>query len=251
MFLNLHSSQNLPWPNQQIIGHRGIAGLAPENTLPAFERAKALGLNWVEFDTLRCKSGEWIVMHDETLERTTNGQGFVLDTSYEYLKTLDAGAWFSPHFKDTRIPLLSETLQYLYSLKIHPNIEIKQNSSNKSEDCKSFIDLLKKSWLFKESLPLVSSFDLEMLILLKAAWPELPIGCLVEDCTEDTLSIVLKYGFNSIHCNHECLDFSLIHTLGLAEKSIPLLTYTVNNKARIQTLLEAGVTAVFSDLTHI
>src|SRR5438552_7543288 len=87
-----------------IIAHRGASALAPENTLAAFHKAKEIGAKWVEFDCMLASCGEVVVIHDETLDRTTNGLGRVIDYPYSYLKTLNAGSWFNPIFADEKIP---------------------------------------------------------------------------------------------------------------------------------------------------
>src|SRR3989338_10454497 len=87
----------------QTMGHRGAAALEPENTLRSFRKAIEIGVDYVEFDIHRCKSGELVVIHDETVDRTTNGKGFVADLTLQQLKKLDAG-------KGERIPTLQETI---------------------------------------------------------------------------------------------------------------------------------------------
>jgi glycerophosphoryl diester phosphodiesterase len=246
----LKMPKGLPLPHKQIIGHRGVAGLAPENTLASFSMAAEMGLNWVEFDTHRCLSGEWIVIHDETLQRTTNGTGLIAETAYAELKRFDAGNWFSPQFKNVQIPSLKETLVHLQNLGLHPNIEIKQQSLNKEQDCKHFIQFLQGVWSINMPLPLVSSFDLETLILLRRHWINLPLGYLVEQFNDATLEEAIKYGLTTVHCNHELLDLTFLRKVTLQKNTIPILAYTVNNRKRIEMLLEAGVSCVFSDLTH-
>ena len=87
----------------QTIGHRGAAALEPENTLCSFRKAMEIGVDYVEFDIHRCKSGELVVIHDETVDRTTNGKGFVKDLTLQELKKLDAG-------KGEKIPTLQEAI---------------------------------------------------------------------------------------------------------------------------------------------
>ena len=91
-----------------VIEHRGVSSYAPENTMSAFTRAVQLGIQWVEFDVMLAACGTPIIIHDESLDRTTNGHGNVGDYSYSYLRTLDAGSWFSPSYSGERIPSLEE-----------------------------------------------------------------------------------------------------------------------------------------------
>jgi glycerophosphoryl diester phosphodiesterase len=238
----------LPQPIAGLIGHRGLAGRAPENTLAAFKAAAQAGLNWVEFDTQACATGEWVVFHDKTLERTTNGRGLIQETPYENLKTLDAGSWFNAQFKNERIPTLKDTLAYLANLKLHPNIEIKTFHEINNNQIANFLQTIQVAWPNTLPPPLVSSFDLKTLEILRSLDQQLPLGYIVEHPTEETLDLILDTKLDSLHCDHRNLLPTLLTTSIL--KSIPLLAYTVNNQAQLETLLQAGVTAVFSDLTN-
>ncbi|MEM0142907.1 MAG: glycerophosphodiester phosphodiesterase family protein [Candidatus Parvarchaeum sp.] len=108
-----------------VYGHRGAAAEAPENTIPSFKLAKNLGVYGVEMDIHTSKDNELIVMHDETLERTTNGKGLIHSYSLEELKKLDAGFKFSSKWKGTKIPTLSEVFETLGSINYY--LEIKQS----------------------------------------------------------------------------------------------------------------------------
>jgi glycerophosphoryl diester phosphodiesterase len=243
-------------PNFQIIGHRGSAGLTPENTLISFKRAAALGLNWVEFDVRQCGSGEWIVFHDETLERTTNGQGAVAEIPYEIIKTLDAGSWFNRRFFAERVPLFSETLTLLHNLQLYPNVEIKSDDAfsgnKKSRQEKAllvddFLTCLNTHWPVTLHTPLISSFDREILTLLKARQPALLIGYLVEAITPESIKTAVRQRFDSIHCHYQQLPIAKITEI---TRHLPLLVFTLNDEELIAEYLGNGVTAVFSDMTH-
>src|SRR3972149_9393656 len=106
-----------------VIAHRGFSGQAPENTLASFKKARELGSDMIELDVRFSKDGHMVVMHDDTLDRTTNGRGKVADYTLKELKQLDAGSWFAPQFSDERIPNLNEVLE-LAKGKILVNIEI-------------------------------------------------------------------------------------------------------------------------------
>jgi len=109
------------------IGHRGASALAPENTLPAFRLAMELGADEVELDIVRCATGEPIVIHNETVDKTTDGSGAVRNKSLAELKELDAGLWFDERFRGTKIPTLDEVFE-LVGGRMSVNIEIKGQS---------------------------------------------------------------------------------------------------------------------------
>src|SRR5881394_1100240 len=94
----------------QVIAHRGGRKWAPENTLAAFRKSVEAGCDAVELDIHRCATGELIVIHDDDLQRTTNGGGLVKDATFAELKRLSAGEWFSPEFKSEKLPTLQEVL---------------------------------------------------------------------------------------------------------------------------------------------
>jgi glycerophosphoryl diester phosphodiesterase len=266
--------ERLPTPNYGLVGHRGAAGLAPENTLSGFQKAATIGLNWVEFDVQCCASGEWVVIHDETLERTTTGQGQVSKTPYEVIKNLDAGSWFHPQFKNERVPCLQEALTCVVDLKIHPNIEIKISQGSSIQKMQSFLKQLQAAWPNSLPPPLISSFDLDSLIILRSLDPELPLGYLQDHLTPTNIQDTLQNGLNSLHCHHHAFknaNFDLHHSWCsplrahlhhvenayppifsyAIQKGLPLLAYTVNEPDCIETLLQAGLKAVFSDMTHL
>lgn len=108
-----------------IIAHRGASGIAPENTLPAIDSALAAGVDYIEIDVHLSSDGEVIVIHDETLDRTTNGQGKVSERSLEYIRSLDAGSWFSGEYRGTVVPTLEEVMRHIHG-KTRLLIEIKK-----------------------------------------------------------------------------------------------------------------------------
>lgn len=110
-----------------VIGHKGAIHLAPENTLASFRAALELGVDGVEFDCYLCRDGHPVVIHDATVDRTTNGQGRVRASTLEELKRLDASSWFDPRFAKERIPTLAEVLDLLAPSGVLINIEIKSD----------------------------------------------------------------------------------------------------------------------------
>lgn len=249
---NLRNQKNhlLALLKKQVIAHRGAPTLAPENTLKSFTMAATQNAHWVEFDTQPCASGEWVVIHDDSLERTTNGQGLVAKTPWQTLKTLDAGAWFDPDFRGERIPLLSEVLTLVQHLGLHPNIEIKHNNPLKiKQNLKTFTTLLEEYWPTSLLPPLVSSFDVEILAWLKKELPELPRGLLVDHIQTDIFQQIKKIRPFSLHCNVQHLSEEQLTEL--LNKDFALLLYTINDSQLAKFYLEMGVDAIFSDFPNL
>src|ERR1700716_3392227 len=107
-----------------VVGHRGAMGHCPENTLASFERGLELGADWIELDVHLSRDGALIVIHDETVDRTTNGRGLVCEHTLAELKELDAGAWFGASFAGERVPSLDEVLVWARSKAAVLDIEI-------------------------------------------------------------------------------------------------------------------------------
>ena len=109
-----------------VCGHRGYSLQYPENTLPAFAAAKAWGATTIEIDIVLTAEGEPIVLHDRTLDRTTDGHGFAADLALEQIRSLDAGARFNPRFAGTRVPTLAEVIDWAAGEEIGIFLEIKE-----------------------------------------------------------------------------------------------------------------------------
>src|SRR5699024_8402340 len=159
--------------NPLIMAHRGASGNAPENTMAAFQLAVDEGADGIELDVHLSKDGEIVVIHDDTLNRTTNGTGNVHEKDLAELKTYDAGSWFDPKFSEERIPLLQEVIDILPE-SVFLNIEIKNSPIVHTGIEQKLVDLLGKNNRLNDTL--ISSFDHESLYTIKKLAPELKIG---------------------------------------------------------------------------
>ncbi|MHA2494386.1 MAG: glycerophosphodiester phosphodiesterase [Candidatus Hodarchaeales archaeon] len=141
-----------------VIAHRGASGWAPENTLPAFQKAAELEADMIEFDIQLSADRHIVVIHDKTVDRTTNGTGRVAEKSFAELRQLDAGAWFAPNFAGTRIPTLREVLSTI-SDSIQLNIELKHFD-------------LESNFFEQDVAAIVTEFDLLHRAIFAARHPE-------------------------------------------------------------------------------
>jgi len=135
-------SLNLP----PVIGHRGTANLAPENTLAGIRRAQEEGAGWVEFDVKLTSDGIPILMHDDRLGRTTNGKGKVALASLKDIQALDAGSWFAPEFAGERVPTLRATLELCIELGLGINVELKPCPGREQETAEIALQTLVDAW---------------------------------------------------------------------------------------------------------
>lgn len=236
----------IPFPiKPPVIAHRGASGYAPENTLAAFLKAKELGINWVEFDVMLASCGEPVVIHDETLERTTNDIGNVIDFPFKYIKTLDAGSWFNPRFAEARVPSLREAIEFLRVHGMAANIEIKAQDGLEEETVKKVLATVKKYWTDEMPKPLLSSFSLSSLEHLRFYSPNCLIGFLMHDWTDEWKEVCDRLNCVSVNVNEEILTEERVQQIKSTQRW--LLSYTVNTTERAQELYSWGVDAVFSD----
>src|SRR2546425_7902993 len=148
-----------PWPYPRIIGHRGGGTLAPENTLAGIRKAATMGFGGVEFDVMLSADKVPLLIHDETLDRTTNGQGSVAATPYARLASLDAGAWFGPEYRGERVPTLEQAGKLCVELGLWANVEIKPAQGFERETGAAAAKLALELWRGASPAPLLSSFQ--------------------------------------------------------------------------------------------
>src|ERR1700681_951143 len=159
-----------------IIGHRGASGHAPENTLAAFKRALAQGATFIETDLQLSRDSRFVAIHDDTVNRTTNGQGKVHDLSLAELRRLDAGSWFGSEFTGERIPTLEEILEFSKKHDVVFYLELKPSGSWGGEH--TLVAALRESGEIPRTV--VISFDIAILASLRKLEPTLMTGVLYE-----------------------------------------------------------------------
>ena len=162
-------------PGPYVIAHRGASGYAPENTMVSFERGLALRADAIELDVHPTSDGELIVMHDPTLDRTTNGHGLISAHTLAQIRELDAGSWFDPAFKGERVPTLHEVLEWAHG-RTKVVIEIKQGPIFYSNIVELLIAALERDGMRGEVL--VISFDHYSVRRVKELAPEIATGVL-------------------------------------------------------------------------
>lgn len=235
MTLQLHS----------IIGHRGASGYAPENTLISMQKAYELGARWVEFDVMLAGCGEPIIMHDYTLERTTNGKGVVEEMDIQALSKLDCGSWFSHEFKGEKIPTLALLLQHLAPLKLGINIELKPTIGKEQQTALAVLTELENYWPGHCPVPLISSFSTCALKSIFEQNKYINLGLIIDYWQDNWSKIVDQFKGVSLHVNHAILTPERVDQVKKTGRH--LLAYTVNHKERAKELIDWGVDAVFTD----
>ena len=232
------------WSLPKVFAHRCGGALAPENTLAGLPIAAALGIRAVEFDVMLSADGSPWLIHDDLLERTTTGTGKVCGHTDEQLGRLDAGCHQHAAFANERMPRFEETIDRLLKLGLMANVEIKPAIGFEEKTGEVVARTILERW-HGGPLPLVSSFSEAALHAARKVAPQLPLGFLWQCPPTDWLARMDALSAFSLHCSAKALDDA---TLAIArEKDIPVLCYTVNDRASAQSLFERGVSSVFSD----
>ena len=232
-------------PISKIIGHRGAAAYAPENTFSAFNKALSLGCRCIEFDVMLSADGEPYIIHDASLKRTTNGRGEVSEMTTNYLDSLDAGKWFSRHFSGEKIPHLSEVIKWLNFSDVHANIEIKPAPGAEQRAVVAVLSCVNRDWANGRPLPLISSFSHEVLQSCRSFAPEMPLGLLMHTWDDNWLKLASELSCYSVHVNRRILNPERIRAI--KDKGYFLFAYVVNRRRQARKLLDLGVDAIFSD----
>jgi len=229
----------------RLVGHRGAAGLAPENTPAGFRKAAELGVRWVEFDVHLSADGVPVIIHDDTADRTTDGKGEVSAKTLAELRSLDAGAWFSPDFRGERIPTLEETIALLGELGLGAVVEIKPSPGAEAATAEAAMRVLTATWPDHLPAPMVSSFKREALLRAQAVAPGIARALLVGAIPPDWRSEADRLGCAAVHADHRTLDADGVAAVTRA--GLPLFAYTVNEASRASELFAWGVSAVFTN----
>jgi len=230
----------------RLVGHRGAKASAPENTLAGIRRAREEGAAWVEFDVKLTADGHPILMHDDTLDRTTDGRGLVAAASLEDIRRLDAGTRFSPAFRGERVPLLSEALGVLAELDMGFNLEIKPCKGREVETAQAAMATLAAHWPMHRPIPIVSSFSQDSLAAARGDGPDRAMfGYLADALPAGWKDEAVRLGCQSVHLGWRNLTRRQVSAVKQA--GFLLLVWTVNELPRARELLEWGADAVISD----
>jgi glycerophosphoryl diester phosphodiesterase len=224
------------------VGHRGAKGHAPENTFASFDLAVEMGVNAVETDVHLSKDGEVVLIHDHTVDRTTDGRGFVKDMTLRELKQLDAGSWYDVRFAGQRIPTLAELLEWARG-RVGVAIEIKNGPIYYPCIAEKVIRLLKDHSM--ELQAILISFDHLVLREAKMIAPEVATGILYVGRFVNESSAARAAAADALHPNWAFVTPDLVenaHAAGLA-----VSPWCPNDLTTIRLLSEMGVDSIGTD----
>jgi glycerophosphoryl diester phosphodiesterase len=224
-----------------VVGHRGAMGYCPENTLPSFERARALGADWVELDVHLTRDGRLAVIHDEQLERTTDGHGLVGDHTLEELKQRDAGGWFAPDYRGLRIPSLEDVLAWARDTDVLVDIEIKNAPLFYDGIERAVLDAVRSQRMLERCI--VISFDHGAVARVRELDKHIVTGVLYVARPADAgVSLARAVGADVVLPHWSMLkpgDVDLIHHAGFA-----VAPWASSDASVLRTLIHMGVDAI-------
>ncbi|MEK7728773.1 MAG: glycerophosphodiester phosphodiesterase family protein [candidate division KSB1 bacterium] len=225
--------------------HRGARAHAPENTLAAFEQALAHGADGLELDIRVCQTGEWIVMHDATLKRTTNGRGYVRRTPLEKIRRLDAGKYFDERFRGERVPTLAEVLKLTHE-RCLLNIEIKALPTLPERYLDELIELLQRQHAARRCI--ISSFNPLVLRRFERLASRIPTGLLLTAglSRQSPKRLLQKFtNVTAIHMHTKVMKpkmFEAIKALGLY-----VMVWGADTPAQMREMIALGVDGIITD----
>ncbi len=234
------------WPYPKLIAHRGAGKQAPENTLSSMRLGARHGFRMMEYDVKLSKDGVAILLHDDTVDRTSNGSGSAGDKTLNELALLDFGAWHSKDYAGEPVPTLDSIAAYTRANGIHSNIEIKPTTGSEAETGKQVARMARQLWAGSDTPPLLSSFSEAALEAALKEAPELPRALLIEDeVPADWLSRLRRLECIGLNLNHEYTTLPLVQAVRAANCTLAI--WTVNDARRARELLDWGCNAIVTD----
>ena len=233
------------WPYPRHAAHRGAGKLAPENTLAALKHGCTFGYRMAEFDVKLSADGVAFLLHDATLQRTTNGWGRADALTWRELAQLDAGSWHSAEYAGEPLPTLGAVASYCCANDVAVNIEIKPTPGRERETGAAVAIDASLLWSEAGAVPLLSSFSELALAAAQEAVPDLPRAYLFTRLPADWRERCVALGCVAVDIKHTLLKPAIIdaaHDAGLA-----VLSWTVNDPRRAQQLAQWGVDTIITD----
>ncbi|WP_339235809.1 glycerophosphodiester phosphodiesterase [Paenibacillus sp. FSL R5-0517] len=233
--------------NVEIIAHRGASAVCPENTMSAFERSLELGATGIETDVQMTSDGRLVLIHDETLSRTGGAEGWVKDTSYDQLRTRDAGSWFHADFAGERIPSLEELFKLVQGKGTLLNLELKNGIVSYKGMEEKVIQAI-RDWNLEQQVVL-SSFNHASLVRCKRLAPEIRTALLYMEKLYRPYDYAAKLEASGLHpyklaVTQQDVSATLAH-------GIVTYPFTVNDPAEMQAMIDMGVQGIITDAPDV
>jgi glycerophosphoryl diester phosphodiesterase len=234
------------WPYPRLIAHRGAGTTAPENTLAAMRASARRGYTMVEFDVRLSRDGVAVLLHDDLVDRTSNGHGKAGDLTFAELSRLDFGGWHSSRYAGEPIPTLYAMAAFTQANGIYSNIEIKPPPGAETDTGREVAQLAARLWNDPARPPLLSSFSETALEAARQAAPDLPRALLLAGPPPEDWQARMQ----RLQCTAVNIDETYTTRAAIADahaKGYKIGAWTVSEPSRARELLDWGCDAVFID----
>ena len=232
----------------KLIGHRGVKDLCPENTLESISRAFEIGLNFVEIDVKISKDKVPILLHDDTLDRTTNGSGLAVNYDYENIKKLDAGKFFYKENTNIFVPRLEDILSLCTNYNGNLNIELKPNKKFEKENVYQIYKIIKN---INQIDIFFSSFDMISILEISKLYPQSIRSFLLDDFKEynidDLISISINHDLKICGLNIDLVTTDIIKKIKKSNMAITVYSDKNINLSSASDIFSIGVDSIFVD----
>jgi glycerophosphoryl diester phosphodiesterase len=228
----------------RVFGHRGSAGTHPENTMAAFEEAARVGAEGIEFDIQLSKDGIPVIIHDETLDRTTDGNGWVKDFTFDELQRLDAGSWFDGQFRGVQIPSLEEVLDWATGNSLLLNLELKTGLVRYPQIEEKVIRLVDQYSLTERVI--ISSFNHYSLVEVRNIHSDIETAILFMEGIFEPWKYAGSIGAKGLHCHWPIATVPEIME-GAQKAGSPVRPFTVNKEEHMRLFFQNGCSGIFTD----
>ena len=232
----------------KLIGHRGVKDLCPENTLESILKAFDLGLSFVEIDVKISKDRVPILLHDDTLDRTTNGSGLAIDYDYENIKKLDAGKFFYKENTNIFVPKLEDILSLCANNNGNLNIELKPNKNFEKENVYQIYKIIKN---INQIDIFFSSFDMISILEISKLYPQSIRSFLLDDFKEynidDLISISINHDLKICGLNIDLVTTDIIKKIKESNMAITVYSDKNINLSSANDIFSIGVDSIFVD----
>lgn len=239
-------TQHPAWPWPALIAHRGGGKLAPENTLASMRMGAHKGFTMVEFDVKLSQDGVLFLMHDDTVDRTSDGHGIASSLDWKAISAMDFGSWHSAEYAGEPAPTLCAVARSTRAHGVHSNIEIKPTTGFEAETGRAVALAAAQLWQGASLPPLLSSFSETALEAARSAAPDLPRALLIEGAVPADWHARMR-GLGCIGLNIDTRHAERELVRAVRTQGATLAVWTVNDVARARELFDWGCQAVFTD----
>ncbi|RNM24233.1 glycerophosphoryl diester phosphodiesterase [Dickeya undicola] len=235
--------------NDALIAHRGASALAPENTLAAMREAAKRGAKWLEVDVKLTRDSQPVIIHDDRVDRTTNGRGWVAGLTLEDIRRLEARAHFDDAFAGVTIPTLQELIACVLELDMGLQLELKPTAGDDVETAEVALTVLKSMWPANRDRLFLSSFSVRAIQTAARLMPDVPRAFAVVVPPKRPVALLQETNCQILHCLSDLLDDDAQHIL--ADSGIEYAVAIVNDAAQAQRFLDNGAQTILSDIPDL